>query len=255
MNIRAVIFDIYTTILEVGRPPADADALWWRLFDETLGTKPPLTRTQFSVATAQVIARLHTKARACGIPWPEVQWPGVVMEVIPGLARVPAPKLDDFLLRQMQIGRTLRLADGAVQCLRGLNDQGRLLGLASNSQAYTLRELEAALSGAGLDLSIFDHDVRFHSFEHGFSKPDPHAFRILTARLEARGISPTETLMVGDRLDNDIEPARAFGWQTWQLTANAGRAPGTGDWRQLHEFLSLPSPGVQSTSPRMETTG
>ena len=58
---------------------------------------------------------------------------------------------------------------------------------------------------------MFDPELRFWSFENGFSKPDPHVFRILTARLEARGISPSETLMVGDRFDNDIEPARAHG--------------------------------------------
>ena len=221
MKIRAVIFDIYTTILEVGPPPANADALWQRLFEEMLGTPPPVNRTEFSVRTAQVIARHHAAARARGIQWPEILWPSVVLEAIPSLARLSAPKLEDFLFRQMQIGRTLRLADGAAECLRQLNDNGILLGIASNSQAYTLRELTAALQGTGLNLSMFDRDVRFWSFENGFSKPDPHVFRILTARLEARGISPAETLMVGDRLDNDIEPARAHGWQTWLLDPKA----------------------------------
>ena len=68
--------------------------------------------------------------------------------VIPDLTRLSARKLEDFIYRQMQIGRTLRLADGAAECLRQLNDHGILLGIASNSQAYTLRELEAALSRA-----------------------------------------------------------------------------------------------------------
>lgn len=226
MNLRAVIFDIYSTMLEVGPPPPDADELWEKLFAEMLGATPPLTRTQFAVATAQIIARHHAEARARGIPWPEVQWPGVVREAIPGLVRLPARQLDDFLFRQMQIGRTLRLADGAADCLRLLNQQQRLLGIASNSQAYTRRELAAALSGAGVNLSLFDRDLQFWSYGHGFSKPDPHVFRMLTARLEARGIAPAEILMVGDRLDNDIEPARAHGWQTWQL--KPGARPGGG---------------------------
>ena len=54
--------------------------------------------------------------------------------------------------------------------------------------------------------------------------------------LEARGISPGEALMVGDRLDNDIDPARAFGWQTWQLSARPAREPG-GHWRELTAWL------------------
>jgi len=237
MNIRAAVFDIYTTILEVGPPPANADALWRKLFEDSLGTPPPLSRTDFSIRTSQVVARLHTAAKARGIPWPEILWPAVVLEVIPALGRLNAVKLEDFIFRQMQIGRALRLADGAADCLRHLNDNGILLGIASNSQAYTLRELTGALQGAGLNLSSFDRDVRFWSFENGFSKPDPHVFRILTARLEARGIGPAQTLMVGDRLDNDIEPARTFGWQTWQLVS-AKRNAQSGNWRDLLAWLN-----------------
>ncbi len=226
VNIRAAIFDIYSTILEVGPPPANADELWQGLCAETLGTPPPLSRSEFSLRSSQVVGRLHADARARGIQWPEILWPSVVLEVIPGLARLSAPKREDFLLRQMKIGRTLRLAEKAEDCLRRLNDQGILLGIASNAQAYTLRELSGALQDAGFNLSSFDRDLRFWSFENGFSKPDPHVFRILTARLEARGIRPVETLMVGDRLDNDIEPARAHGWQTWHLKPGSPRGGG-----------------------------
>lgn len=236
MKIRAAILDIYTTILAVGPAPTDADALWHHLFEELLDQPPTVTRTEFSDRTARVIARRHAAARACGIPWPEILWPSVVLEVIPDLARLPASRLDDFLFRQMQIGRTLRLAEGAAECLRRLNDQGILLGIASNSQAYTLRELTTALQGTCLNLSQFECDLRFWSFENGFSKPDPHVFRILTARLEARGISPAEILMIGDRADNDIEPARAFGWQTWQLISGK-QSEQSGDWHDLLVWL------------------
>jgi putative hydrolase of the HAD superfamily len=236
MKIRAVIFDIYGTLLEVGPPPSDADAQWQRLFEEMLGAPPKLNRTEFSVRAGQVIARRHAEARARGIPWPEIVSPSVVVEVLPMLTRLPARTLDEFLLRQMQIGRTLRLANGAAECLCHLNGCGVLLGIASNSRAYTLRELSAALKGTGLDLSTFDSEARFWSFENGFSKPDPHVFRILTARLEARGISPVETLMVGDRPDNDIEPARAHGWQTWQLVSTKQTGP-SGNWRELLAWL------------------
>lgn len=236
MKIQAAIFDIYTTILEVGPPPANAATRWQRLFEEMIGKPPPVSRTEFSVRTAAVIARRHAAARERGIQWPEIQWPSVVLEAIPSLARLSAPKLESFLFRQMQIGRTLRLADGAAECLRLLNGREIVLGIASNSQAYTLRELTAALQGTGLNLSMFDPDLRFWSFENGFSKPDPHVFRILTARLEARGINPAETLMVGDRLDNDIAPARAQGWQTWQLVSTK-RAGSAGNWRDLTAWL------------------
>jgi FMN phosphatase YigB (HAD superfamily) len=83
-------------------------------------------------------------------------------------------------------------------------------------------------------MEYFARELCFWSFEHGFSKPDPHAFRLLTARLEARGLQSSEALMVGDSLENDIEPARAQGWLTWQLGPAADR-----DWPALGRWLQF----------------
>jgi FMN phosphatase YigB (HAD superfamily) len=83
-------------------------------------------------------------------------------------------------------------------------------------------------------MDLFEPDLCFWSFEHGFSKPDPHVFQILTARMAAQGMQPQEVLMVGDRADNDIEPAQAFGWQTWQLhSAPTEEGAAAGDWKQF----------------------
>ena len=236
MSVNAAIFDVYATLLEVGLPPGDADDRWQRLCQEFLQAAPPLARSEFAIATGRVISRLHAEARARGIPWPEIQWPSVVREVIPQLQTLASDQQAEFIFRQMQLGRSLRLADGAVECLRYLRERGCLLGIISNSQAYTLRELTDALAPVGADLFWFENDLQFWSFENGFSKPDPHAFRIISARLEQRGIAPAQTLMVGDRLDNDIHPARAQGWQAWQLLRQTGPAM-SGTWSDLHTWL------------------
>lgn len=235
---RAVLFDIYGTVLQVGPPPSDADARWSSLFRDFFGKPPRLNRLDFSVACNQVVARQHTIARGRGIPFPEVLWPSIVAEVLPEFTRLPMAQQEEFVFRQMQIGRTLCLQTGAKEVLTFLHERRHLLGIASNSQAYTLRELREHLAPTGLSLDLFDRDLSFWSFAQGFSKPDPHVFQMLIARLEARGIAPGETLMVGDRLDNDIEPARAFAWQTWQLTAMpAANEPGQGTFAQLLAWL------------------
>ncbi len=235
---RAVLFDVYGTLLRVGPPPADADARWERLFLDCLGTTPRLSRLEFSVACSQIIARQHGVARARGIPFPEVIWPAIVDEVLPEFGRLPAAQQEEFVFRQMQTGRTISLQDGTGEVLTRLRERGCRLGIASNSQAYTLQELREHLAPLGLGLDLFDPDLCFWSFAHGFSKPDPHVFQMLTTRLEARSVVPSETLMVGDRHDNDIEPARAFGWQTWQLTAMpAANEPGQGTFAQLLAWL------------------
>jgi FMN phosphatase YigB (HAD superfamily) len=236
MNVRAVLFDIYGTLLEVGAPPPDAETHWQRLFRDLLGAEPPLTRLNFAVACNKVIARHHEAARARGISWPEVHWPSIVAEVVPELARLSGGDQAEFLYRQIQTGHTTRLNAETADMLRWLNGRRCLLGIISNAQAYTLRELEAALATHGLGLDLFERDLCFWSFEHGFSKPDPHVFQILTARLQARGITPDQILMVGDRLDNDIEPARAHGWQTWRFTSQ-DVGPNAGDWEGLHRRL------------------
>jgi len=60
------------------------------------------------------------------------------------------------------------------------------------------------------------------SEELGFGKPDP---RMFTTALERAGCLPQEAVMVGDRLDNDIAPAKALGMKTiWIRQGWGGKA-------------------------------
>lgn len=235
MKLRAVIFDVYQTILEVGPPPRDAWERWTMLWREVLGGAVRLGLEEFRVACQRVIEREHAAAGAAGVLYPEIYWPEVVAEVLPELPAHADEERADFMFRQTALWHTVRLMPGAAEALRFARAQGRLLGIASNAQPYTLRELGESLAGGGLTPELFAPDLCFWSFAHGFSKPNPHVFRLLSARLRARGVSPAETLMVGDRLDNDIEPARAQGWVTWQLTKEPWE--GGGDWSELTRFL------------------
>ncbi len=235
MNIRAVIFDVYGTLLELGPAPADAGDRWRRLFAELLQGEARLGQLEFSLATSRIIARHHDLARSRGIPWPEVFWPAVVREVLPELAQLAPHQQEEFLFRQMQTGHQVRLTEETAAVLRWLKDRNCRMGIASNAQAYTLREVELSLAEHGISCEIFERDLCFWSFEHGFSKPDPHVFQILTTRLAAQGIAASEILMVGDRSDNDIMPARAHGWRTWLLGA-----AGDGNWARLQNWLTDP---------------
>lgn len=231
LNPRAVLFDVYSTLLIVGPPPADAEVRWEKLWTSVFPHPPRWTRLEFSAAGSQVIANRHAEAKAHGIPWPEIQWPSVVCELIPELGSLSESEREEFIYAHIQIGRTIRIDPAAAATLQWLSRRGIPLGIVSNSQAYTLRELESELASHSLSLEIFQPDLCFWSFQQGFSKPDPHVFQILTARLEAHGIGPADVLMVGDRADNDIQPARRFDWQTWQV--HASDSPGGGPWTSL----------------------
>ncbi len=239
MKIRAVIFDLYGTLLEVGPPTVDPAALWAATWPAALGPTPRLSLREFSGACERTIAAEHAAARARGIAFPEVFWPDVVDAVLPEFTRLPPAVRADLPAYDARLGHSVRLMPGAAETLRIARAAALPLGLASNCQPYTLRELDAALASAGLDRDLFDPHLTFLSFAHGFSKPDPHVFRLLSARLRTHGITPAETLMVGDRPDNDLVPARAQGWQAFAI------APAPSDcWSLLRDRLGAnPSPG------------
>lgn len=92
----------------------------------------------------------------------------------------------------------------ADRVLRTLRERGYRLGIIANQTPGS----EARLSRFGL-LPYFD--VVAASAEEGVAKPDPEIFLRALARA---GRSPADAVMIGDRTDNDIAPAKALGMQT-----------------------------------------
>lgn len=211
--VKAVIFDVYHTLLAVAEGPVAAEDRWLELWRESVGTPPGMSLAEFDAACRTAVAQDHAPRKSAGDRWPEVDWRKVACRAAGGLSGLAPGALDDFLFRHVRLQRTTQAMPGALTLLAGLKQQAILTGIASNAQRYTFDELAAA----GLPVDQFEPDLCFWSFEQGFSKPDPAVFSWLTARLAARGISPEETLMIGDRLDNDIIPARAAGWQAWHF--------------------------------------
>jgi HAD superfamily hydrolase (TIGR01549 family) len=81
------------------------------------------------------------------------------------------------------------------------------LALAANQP----REIKEFLRAQGL-LTFFQLDLL--PAELGFHKPDP---RFFVAILEKLKLAPQEAVMVGDRLDNDVWPAKIVGIKTVRL--------------------------------------
>jgi putative hydrolase of the HAD superfamily len=91
--------------------------------------------------------------------------------------------------------------------LDGLVADGHRLLLASNNEQRALDRLEE------LDLLRY-FSQREVSDTLGLAKPDPRFFRAI---IVAAGADPLDCLMVGDRLGNDIAPAKALGMKTLRL--------------------------------------
>jgi putative hydrolase of the HAD superfamily len=90
---------------------------------------------------------------------------------------------------------------GIDAVIRSLHERGYLLGLAANQPQRVVAELDAV----GLGECFSHREVTGH---HGFRKPD---VRLFLRACQNLGVAPEETIMVGDRVDNDIFPAKARG--------------------------------------------
>jgi HAD superfamily hydrolase (TIGR01509 family) len=78
------------------------------------------------------------------------------------------------------------------------------------------------------------------SFELGVAKPDPAIFKLAVDR---SGCSASQAVMIGDRLDNDIRPARLLGWKTIRVLQGLARFQSP---RDIWDEPDLTLPNVQA---------
>lgn len=109
-----------------------------------------------------------------------------------GLKKTPWHKEDEKLYPE------------AGEILRYLHEKGYHIGVIANQSLGTEKRLEAW----GIR-KYFDSVIA--SAEEGVAKPDPEIF---LRALKRSGGSAESSVMIGDRLDNDIAPAKSLGMKT-----------------------------------------
>lgn len=105
-----------------------------------------------------------------------------------------------------------KLYPDAEECLKKLKEKYQI-GVIANQSLGTKDRLKAFGILKYIDLVIA-------SAEEGVSKPDPQIFE---TALERAGCRPGNAVMVGDRLDNDINPAKRLGFTTVWITQGFSR--------------------------------
>jgi HAD superfamily hydrolase (TIGR01509 family) len=118
---------------------------------------------------------------------------------------------------------------GALAAIERLGRQYRL-GLIANQGAECRAHLAALGWLERFELVAFSEEL-------GHFKPDAGLFRDALAQA---GVAPGESLMIGDRLDNDIAPAAALGMATAWVRWPVRRAKGwpTGEDREALAYLA-----------------
>jgi HAD superfamily hydrolase (TIGR01549 family) len=189
----------------------------WLFFD--LGN----TLISEEAATERRIGRLvdcfHRHGRRCSVEEVRSALQQASAEFAPRLITAAIAKLTDdpelrrFIEAEARYPKELESPyDGAEQVLRTLSPRYRI-GVIANQSAGT----EERLTKWGLMPLI---SICLSSAEVGLEKPDPTIFRLALSRAEC---APTEAVMVGDRIDNDIRPARLQGWKTIRILQGFAR--------------------------------
>ena len=100
----------------------------------------------------------------------------------------------------------------AAPTLKALKGRGFRLGVIANQNPGTTERLQ--------NWNLLQYfDVVVASAEAGAAKPDPAIFRMA---LERAGCAPAQAVMVGDRIDNDVAPARALGMHSVRVLQGPG---------------------------------
>ncbi|MBI2264611.1 MAG: HAD family hydrolase [Armatimonadetes bacterium] len=107
----------------------------------------------------------------------------------------------------------MTLQPGAREVLESLGNRFSL-GVIANQRREISRRLEELEVTRFFKVWAISEVVRI-------AKPDPGIFR---HALEKAGCKPCDALYVGDRLDNDIQPAKALGMRTVRIRAGKDQA-------------------------------
>lgn len=96
-----------------------------------------------------------------------------------------------------------KLYEASYRVVSGLHEKYKL-GIIANQSLGTQERIDKWGIGQFFDVVVA-------SAEAGCAKPDP---KIFIMALHKAGCEPAEAIMVGDRLDNDIVPAKKLGMKT-----------------------------------------
>ena len=239
-GIRAVVFDVYGTLLKQGRQqgrPAEAAADCFRAARDTglLVTGCPAEPVESLLRTRyrEAIAREHQRGRSAGVPYPEVDieqiwFEALRTEELRGYLAV-APDRDavrELAVRFECYNNPVWLMPGAADTLRRLQRRRLRLGIVSNAQFYTPLVLEALFGAPPADLGL-EESLCIWSYRLGRAKPDPVLFELLCNRLSR--LRRQEILYVGNDPEQDVIPAAATGCRTCLLVAGGDPAEHAGE--------------------------
>jgi putative hydrolase of the HAD superfamily len=244
-DVRAVIFDVYGTLINYWRLGIENTEIRSGIFKEAFrkvadrfGFTPFLVemdpeadpeKTLYDLYHG-LIALGHEKSVKEDVEFPEVKiedvW-GLILLMLKRRGYDPKEFLPEspsdlarycaFCYNFYSLGRGLY--PNAVETLSALKKSNIALGILSNAQFYTPMDLTLFVREQSRGVyddynELFNPDLTFYSYEYGVAKPNVLLFRKLYEALYEYHILPEQTVFAGNDLVLDIEPAAKAGMRT-----------------------------------------
>ena len=199
--IKAVLFDLYNTLVTYDPPREEIEAKILKDFGIEVSPeallRPILTADEFIYqehARSSISKRSKEETTAL-----YTQYHGILLKE----AGLEASKevILGILGKWMNFNLKTVLYDDVVPALTNLKERGLILGLISNVD----RDIASLYQGLGLSAWL---KVMVTSQEVGFNKPHPEIFQ---AALKQAGIKPAEAIYVGDQYQIDVLGASKAG--------------------------------------------
>ena len=193
MILRAVLFDVDFTL---AKPGPDLGPEGYRRMGTRYGLE--LDPARYPAARMAALASLE---RHPELRHDEELWFAFTERIVRGMGGDAdgARELAVEMTRAWERSENFDLYDDVLPTLAQLRTHGLKLGLVSNGG----REISDFVVHHGLDV-----DCAVASRAHGWIKPHESIFR---AALDLIGVAPTDAVMVGDSVEDDIDGAAALG--------------------------------------------
>ena len=175
MRVRAVIFDLWETLIDWNRESADA------MISRIAELTDPGFADRWSTSRSRYTGSIRAALAEAGVP--------------------PAAMEEVCAIRRASIGADLVPRPGAVETLRELRARGFLVGLITVCSEDVEHLWEASEFAGLFDAEVFSSAV-------GLSKPDP---RIYLHCCELLGARPGECVFVGDGANDELAGALRVG--------------------------------------------
>lgn len=200
MNYKAVFFDAGETLIHPH--PSFPELLTLTLRQEGLEIDPALIREKLYVVSDRFLRSARDgELWSISAERSKLFWSSVYQELLAEMGLAFGDGLADRLYGTFTDLSNYRLFPDVEGTLDRLRLAGLRLGVISNFEEWLERLLES------LGVTRF-FEVRIISGVEGLEKPDPRIFHLA---LERTGVSPEESVYVGDNPIFDVEPANALG--------------------------------------------